>query len=88
MLLGVIVWALHAEYDRPWRKYQKQFRELEYNITAEEYQKLLLRKQEGLNDQKNNPPSSPFKKGGLIKSPPLVKGGEGGFFRAKKNREY
>ncbi len=24
-LLGVIAWALYAEYDRPWKKYQKEF---------------------------------------------------------------
>jgi mono/diheme cytochrome c family protein len=33
-LLGVIIWALYAEYDRPWKGYQKEFRKLEYEINA------------------------------------------------------
>ena len=33
---------------------------------------------ENRNKSENNPPLSPFKKEGLTKTPPLVKGGEGG----------
>ena len=29
-LLGVVCWALYAEYDRPWKQYQKEFNKLEY----------------------------------------------------------
>ncbi len=32
-LLGVIIWALYAEYDRPWKQYQKEFKQIEYNAT-------------------------------------------------------
>ena len=45
-LLGVVLWALYAEYNRPWKAYQKKFNELEYQHTAEEYQKLLLQNQQ------------------------------------------
>ena len=44
-LLGVVAWVLYAEYDRPWKKYQKIFKEMEYRYTVNRYQKLLLRKQ-------------------------------------------
>ncbi len=44
-LLGVVVWALYTEYNRPWKKYQKTFRKMEYSYTVSQYQKLLLRKQ-------------------------------------------
>lgn len=33
-LLSVIVWALYAEYDRPWKAYQKQFNELQYEVLS------------------------------------------------------
>lgn len=45
-LLIVIMWALYAEYDRPWKQYQKEFNKLEYNIAVKEYQKLLLERQD------------------------------------------
>ncbi len=34
-LLGVSLWSVHTEYDRPWKKYQKQFRELIDNSITE-----------------------------------------------------
>lgn len=49
-LLCVVLWSLFAEYDRPWKKYQREFRDIEYDITAKHYQKLLLEKQGTLAD--------------------------------------
>lgn len=49
-LLGVIVWVLYAEYDRPWKNYQAEFRKMEYDLVAGEYQSLLLAKEDGAVD--------------------------------------
>jgi mono/diheme cytochrome c family protein len=45
-LLGVVIWALYAEYNRPWKAYQEKFNELEYRYTADQYQNLLLLNQQ------------------------------------------
>ncbi|NOZ68505.1 MAG: c-type cytochrome, partial [Deferribacteres bacterium] len=34
VLLGVTIWALYAEYDRPWMHYGREFREIEYRLTG------------------------------------------------------
>jgi mono/diheme cytochrome c family protein len=51
MLLAVIIWALYAEYDRPWKEYQKEFNRLEYSITSKQYQKMLLERHEVSEEQ-------------------------------------
>ncbi len=32
ILLGVTIWALYSEYNRPWMKYGKEFRKIEYKL--------------------------------------------------------
>lgn len=43
-LLGAALWALYAEYNRPWKQYQKTFNRMEYGYTAKLYQTMLLQK--------------------------------------------
>ncbi len=40
ILLGVIGWALWAEYDRPWKSYQRAFTKLDAELTVAELSKL------------------------------------------------
>ncbi|RJR19899.1 MAG: hypothetical protein C4581_04335 [Nitrospiraceae bacterium] len=35
-LLGVVIWALYSEYDRPWKIYQQQFRQLNPGSSAKD----------------------------------------------------
>jgi mono/diheme cytochrome c family protein len=44
------VWALHAEYERPWKEYQKRFRTIEYDITLKHYNDLLSKGYKGSRD--------------------------------------
>lgn len=37
VLLGVIIWALYAEHDRPWKSYQQRFRQLNQYKSAQDH---------------------------------------------------
>jgi mono/diheme cytochrome c family protein len=45
LLLITIILVLYIEYDRPWKQFQEEFKELEYSVKSREYQRLLLKKQ-------------------------------------------
>ena len=79
-LLGVIIWALYAEYNRPWKEYQKKFKQLSI---AKSPQPLFAKEGDTpLNPVRLSSRRSPLNRiEGRI--PLLEKGDGGGFLNGK-----